>query len=273
MRRAKRALAVVAFTLVSCSTSAVPASTPTSDTVTLRLYATTAAIPLLHDLTTPYTEANPGIHFEIVTGDFQTVYDQLMTDRKGYLLTNHLPDGSGDNQLSAWPIGQDGIAVIVNPENPVTSLSTEQLRRIYLGHTTNWKEVGGADQPIVVLSREEGSGTRAEFERLLMGDRLTTQSAQIAPSSAAMASSVAQSAGSIGYVSMSYVDKTVQALKIDGVAPSTDTVFQNTYPLRSTLFVVGLAEPEDQYREFVGWIQSPDGQKEVGRHYAPLLSP
>src|SRR6185295_20060474 len=174
MRRAKHALVVVAFTLVSCSTAALPASTPTSDSVTLRVYATTATIPLLHDLTSRYSEANPSVTFEIFTGNFQTVFDRLMSNGDGYLLTNHLPDSAADLSLPAWPIGQDGIAIIVHPDNSAIGLTTEQLRRIYLGHVTNWNEVGGADEAIQVFSREEGSGTRAEFEELLMGDRLTT---------------------------------------------------------------------------------------------------
>jgi phosphate transport system substrate-binding protein len=271
MWRAKHALAVAAFTLASCSTSAPPSSTPTTDAVILRLYASTAAIPLLHDLTTHYTQTNSVVSFDIVTGDFQTVFNRLMSDNEGYLLTNHLPDSAAGAALPAWPIGQDGIAIIVHPDNPVTALTTEQLRRIYLGHITNWNEVGGADETIQVLSREEGSGTRAEFESLLMGERLTTQAAQIAPSSAAMLTSVAENPASIGYVSMSYLTDQVRVLAIDNVLPAVDTVANNTYPLRATLFVIGLAEPEAQYRAFIGWIQSPEGQELVGQHYAPLL--
>src|SRR5262249_20584057 len=172
-----------------------------------------------------------------------------------------------------WPIGQDGIAVIVNPANVPDGLSTNQLRSIYLGHVSNWSQVGGEDRAITVMSREDGSGTRAEFERLVMGARQTTQSAQIAPSSAAMVESIAKVKGSIGYVSMSYVDERVSALAIDDIEPTLDNVYNNVYPLRSTLYVIGLAEPEDDYRNFIYWIQSPPGQTIVAQHYAPLLRP
>jgi phosphate transport system substrate-binding protein len=273
MRRAKHTLAVVAFTLVSCSTSALPASTPTSDSVTLRVYATTAMIPLMHDLTSHYSEIHPTIRFEILSGDFQTVFHRMVSDGEGYLLTNHLPEGAVDSSPLAWPVGQDGTAIIVQPDNPVSGLTIEQLRRIYLGHITNWSEVGGLDEEIIVLSREEGAGTRAELERLLMGDRFTTQSAQIVPSSSAMMTSVAHTRGSIGYVSLSYLDESVRALSIEGVLPTLETVYENTYPIRSTIFVVGLSEPVDEYRAFIGWIQSPDGQEWVGKRYAPLLRP
>jgi phosphate transport system substrate-binding protein len=106
-----------------------------------------------------------------------------------------------------------------------------------------------------------------------MGARQTTQSAQVAPSSMTMVESVSKNKGSIGYVSMSYVDTTVRALAIDEVEPTLDNVYNNIYPLRSTMYVIGLTEPEGDYRNLIYWIQSPEGQAIVGQHYAPLLRP
>lgn len=273
IRRTRRTLAILAFTLVSCSTPVVPASTPTTNTVALRLYTTTAAVPLMRDLSARYTNIHPGITFDTVSGNFQTLYDQMMSEKQGYLLTTHLPDNRSGSSPLAWPVGQDGIAIVVHPDNPLTGLTSDDLRRIYLGHLSNWSEIGGESQDITVFSREDGSGTRAEFERLLMGERLTTQSAQLAPSSQAMVTAVATTPNSIGYVSMSYLDSTVRALSIDNVMPTPDTVYDNTYPLRSTLFIVGQEEPQDAYREFIGWVQGTEGQEIVGQRYAPLLRP
>ncbi|MCA0455934.1 MAG: phosphate ABC transporter substrate-binding protein [Chloroflexi bacterium] len=270
MWRPKHTLVMVTFALVSCSTPVAPASTPTHGAVTLRLYATTASIPLLNDLTSHYSETHPNVSFETTTGNFQTMIEQLQQNRDGYLLSNHLPD---DNNLLAWPIGQDGIAVIAHPQNPITGLTSEELRSIYLGHMGNWSELGGLDVPLTIMSREDGSSTRSEFEKLLLGERMTTKSAQIAPSSGAMLTSVAGMTNSIGYVSMSYLDSSVQALAIDGVKPSPATVYDNTYPLRSNLYIVGIDEPMNAYRDFIGWIQTPEGQEIVGMHYAPLPTP
>lgn len=270
MWRPRRSLVMVTFALVSCSAPVVPASTPTNGALTLRVYATTATLPLLTELTTEYTQAHSPVVFETLTGNFQAMMEQIRADDSAYLLTNHLPEA----EVSlAWPVGQDGIAVIVNDQNPMTTLSSQQLRNIYLGHVANWSEVGSFTEDMIVLSREDGSGTRAEFEKLLMGERLTTQSAQIAPSSEAMMSSVAALPGAIGYVSMGHLDSAVQPAAIDGVLPTPATVFDNTYPLRSTLYVIGFSEPEEAYREFIGWIQTPEGQRIVGLHYAPLPTP
>jgi phosphate transport system substrate-binding protein len=273
MRRTKRALAIVAFTLVSCSSTVVPASTPTSNSIILRLYATTPTIPLLEDLTAHYSQNYPSFVFETETGNYQTILDKLLAGEAPYALTNHLPDDSPDSPILAWPIGQDGIAVVVNPANTLINLSIDQLRGIYLGHYSNWNEIGGSDQDITVMSREDGSGTRAEFERLVMGARQTTLSAQVAPSSSAMVESVAGLSGAIGYVSMSYLDDRVRALSIDDAAPTLDNVSGNIYPLRATLYVMGLTEPEDDYLQFISWIQGQTGQDVVARQYAPLLRP
>ena len=270
MLRPRRTIVLVTFALVSCSAPVVPASTPTNGAMILRVYATTATVPLLNDLTTHYSQTHTPVVFETLSGNFQSMLEQVRTDKNAYLLTNHLPEAEAP---LAWPVGQDGIAVIVNSHNPVTALSSQQLRNIYLGHVSSWDEVGGEAEDMIILSREDGSGTRAEFEKLLMGERLTTQSAQIAPSSDAMVNSVASLPGAIGYVSMGYVNATVQPIAIDGVLPTPTTVSDNTYPLRSTLYVIGFSEPEDAYREFIGWIQTPEGQNIVGLHYAPLPRP
>ncbi|MFN8448680.1 MAG: phosphate ABC transporter substrate-binding protein [Anaerolineae bacterium] len=274
MGRASRTLAAVAFTLVSCSTQILPAATPTTNVTALRLYATTSTIPLVRTLTTTYNRLNPSITFEVSTGDYDAMSRAVLRDETAYLITSHLDD---DSPLWAAPIGQDGIAVIVHPDNNVTRLTTTQLRLIYQGWIEQWSDVGGRGGEILVVSRETGSGTRAEFESLIMGNRRTTPTAQIAPSSAAMVASVARQPDGIGFVSMSYVNDSVRALTLDGAAPTFDNVYDNIYPLRSILYVAGQHEPsaadelEAHYRAFIGWIQSPDGQALVGDDYAPLL--
>jgi phosphate transport system substrate-binding protein len=273
MRRAKRTLAIVALSLVSCSTPVLPASTPTSGPLKLRVYATTATLPLLNDLMARYSSLNPTITFEAISGNFDVVFESLLTDSSpSYLLTNHLPDENlNDTPTLAWPIGQDGIAVIVHPDNKVHDLTTDQLRSIYLGHVTNWQDVGGADLDLTILSREDGSGTRAEFERLVMGERLTTLAAQMATSSEALVTMVARDPGSIGYVSLSYLDDRVRALAVDGILPTPDSLYENHYPLRATLFIIGVQEPQEAERDFISWIQGVEGQQIVGERHAPLL--
>lgn len=275
MGRTRRAIVVVAFTLVSCSSHAHPAATPTLQITALRVYATTPTLPLINDLTTTYSRLNPSITFEIVSGDYESMMDGLLNGATPFFLTNHLPPEE-TTPVVAFPVGQDAIAVIVHPENDIDGMTTEQLRDIYQGWTNDWSEIGGFEQPIMVFSREDGSGTRIEFESLVMGDRRTTRMAQVAPSSAAMLTAVAREDGGIGYVSMSYLDERVRPLPINGVLPTARNVVNNTYPLRTFLYIAGLREPDGSqpedihYRAFIGWVQSADGQGVVARRYAPL---
>lgn len=241
----------------------------------LRLYATTATIPLVNDLTATYSRLNPSISFEIASGNYDAMMGRLLNGEMPFFLTNHLPP-ENSTPVVAFPVSQDGIATIVHPDNEVAGLTTTQLRDIYQGWVTNWNEVGGRDLPITVFSREDGSGTRAEFESLVMGDRRTTQVAQVVPSSAAAVTAVAREPGGIGYVSVGYLDSRVRALAVDGVLPTAENVLNNTYPLRTFLYIVGLREPDGSqpldihYRAFIGWVQSAAGQAVVSRRYAPL---
>src|SRR5690606_10759565 len=229
MRGAKRTLAIMALTLASCSAQIVPASTPTIDAVILRLNGTSATLPLLTDLTRSYAQIAPTVSFEINVTNYAAAVERAFGDDPIYFLTNHLPP---PEQSALWgaPVAQDGIAVITFPGSGVSDLTTEQLRAIYQGRITNWESVGGPRMGITVISRENGSGTRAEFERLVMGERQTTQTAQIAPSGSAAIASVARQPGSIGYVSIGHLNDSVQPVRINGVAPTQANVGQNLYP-------------------------------------------
>jgi len=265
-----RTIAVVALTttLVSCGSRAVPASTPTIPVETLRIYTTTATFPLTTDFIIAYPESHPQQALETHVGNFRVMLEALNSGEAPYFISNHLPS---ESLLWAAPIGQDGIAIITHVDVNLDGISIEQLRDIYQGRVARWSELGGESIEIVVLSREDGSGTRGEFEDMVMGWRQTTLNARIISSSAYMMESVAKLPGSIGYVSISYLNNSVRALAIDGIEPTQRNVFDNRYPLRSTIFVAGLEEPEGSYRTLIGWMQSPPGQAVVAQQYAPLF--
>ncbi len=271
MGHRQRTIVILALALAGCSSPLRPATTPTSDAVLIRLNATSATLPLINDLTRSYAQVTSGVSFEISSTNYEGAVRRAGSSDPVYFLTNHLPPE--DDQIWGAPLGQDGIAIITHLGNPVGSLSIDQLRAIYQGQINNWAALGGPAMTITVISREEGSGTRAEFNRQVMGERRTTQSAHIAPNSAAVITSVARQMGSIGYVSVSYLDSSVQPLRLDEVAPTQANVQANTYPLRTTLFIAGPGEPEGPLRQFIAWAQSPAGQAVVGEHYSPLLTP
>lgn len=273
MKAPKRALAIVAITaLVSCSSPRMPANTPDNATVTppLRIYATTATLPLVTELTSSYAEQN--IMVETRSGNLQSMLAKILEGEAPYFVTNHLPT---DSPLWAAPLAQDALAIIVNPAVSIRNLTFDQLRDLYQGKISNWSELNGPDLPVSVVTREDGSGTRAQFEAQAMGPRLTTRMALLASSNQNMLDIVLATPGAIGYVSQAYTASSeVSVLALNGILPTLENIASSRYALRTTIFIAGLREPrDDAYRAFIGWAQSPAGQAVIARRYAPLLMP
>jgi len=140
-----------------------------------------------------------------------------------------------------YPVGTviavDGLAVIVHPSCPVQGLTTDQIRDIYTGKITNWKELGGPNVAIVMISRDTNSGTYESFESLVMNKMKISDKAEYVGSSGAIRSRVQSTPAAIGYVGLGFVDKTVKALKVDGVYPDNAAVTSGAYPIARPLFM------------------------------------
>ncbi|MEQ8672393.1 MAG: substrate-binding domain-containing protein [Aggregatilineales bacterium] len=275
MRRAKRTLAILALTtstLVSCTGTITPASPPATTVEALRLYTTTATRPLTNSLAAAFNESGFTSSIDSRNGNYLTILGQVERGEAPYFITNHLPANS---PLWTAPIGQDAITIIAHPDMQLDNLTLDQLREIYQGRITSWETLGGDAQNITVFSREEGSATRYEFERLLMGNSTTIASARIAASTQSMIDSIIRTPGAIGYVSMGFLNATdqsnlVHVFALAGTIPTIETTIANLYPLRSSIFVVGMSEPQGIYRQFIAWMQSPAGQAIMSTYYAPL---
>lgn len=167
------------------------------------------------------------------------------------------------------PIAYDGIAVIVNPANQVDSLTVAQLRDIYAGKITNWNQVGGDDRQIDLVNRDEASGTREAFKKIVMGDEATfDRSAVVLPGTGQVRDVVARSVSAIGYISYGFVsprftDTKVKALILDGVAPSEKTVASRRYPIARTLHFFTKGEPKGLVKDFIDYVLSPKVQQGV----------
>ena len=147
------------------------------------------------------------------------------------LSSRALKDEEKASGLTETILAYDGIAVIVNPENPVEDLTLEDIAKIYTGEITNWSEVGGNDAEIVLIGREAGSGTRSGFEEIVEVKDLC-QYRQELSSTGDVITTVAQNPGAIGYASLASVKDTVKAVKVAGVAPSEETVKDGTYAIQ-----------------------------------------
>ncbi|MBS1402475.1 MAG: phosphate ABC transporter substrate-binding protein [Oscillospiraceae bacterium] len=161
--------------------------------------------------------------------------------------------------LTETKLALDGIAVVVNPENPVEDLTLEQIAQIYTGEITNWSEVGGSDAEIVVIGREAGSGTRDGFESIT-GTGEACQYRQELTSTGDVITTVAQNPDAIGYASLASVEDSVKALSVDGVQPSEGTVKDGSYAIqRPFVLVTRTDEPlSDVAQAFFNFATSAD---------------
>jgi phosphate transport system substrate-binding protein len=137
----------------------------------------------------------------------------------------------------ATVIAVDGIAVIVHPSCPVMGLTVDQVRDLYTGTITNWKELGGPNVAIVLISRDTNSGTYETFESLVMNKQKISDKAEYVGSNGAIRARVQSTPAAIGYVGLGFVDKTVKALKVNGIMPDKQTVTAGTYPIARPLFM------------------------------------
>ena len=173
--------------------------------------------------------------------------------------------------MQVHTIALDGIAVVVNPNIEMNALTKDQVRDVFAGTITNWNEVGGPDAAIAVIAREEGSGTRAAFEELVMGEGNPIVAGVLLPSNGAVRTAVAETADAIGFVSLGYLDDTIKALAIDGVAPTAETAASGEYPVVRPLNMMTMGDGSDLAQAFIAYILSPNGQRIVaGEGYIPV---
>jgi phosphate transport system substrate-binding protein len=172
-------------------------------------------------------------------------------------------------------VALDGLPILVHPSNPVSSLTIDQVRDIYLGKITNWKEVGGPDKKIVMISRDTNSGTYETFEGKVMNKEKIAQGAEYVGSNGAVRARVQSTPAAIGYAGLGFVDRTVKALTINGVYPNKKTVISGKYPIARPLFMVTNGYPQmgSHVYQFVTLHLSPKGQEIIERiGFVPVTS-
>lgn len=164
-------------------------------------------------------------------------------------------------------IARDGIAVIVHPSNGVDSLTIDQVKAMYKGEVTNWKDLGGTDTQIVVIGRDSASGTREFFHEFVMNKEDFVQTQLEKNSNGAIQSTIAQTPGSIGYVGLGYIDETVKPVSIDNgttaIEPTVENVISGEYPVSRSLYMITKGEPTGLAAEFLAYIMSQEGQELV----------
>ena len=168
-----------------------------------------------------------------------------------------------------YVIAYDGITVVVNPNNPISKLTFNQLRGIYNGSISNWKQVGGEDKPISAISRDSSSGTYADFKKdVLFGDEFRPDALTQA-TTGGIVTEVAQNPNAIGYIGFAYVDNSIKVLSLDkgngSVLPTTQSILSGTYPVSRSLYFYTNGEPAGLTKEFNDFVLSEKGQNIVSK--------
>lgn len=171
-----------------------------------------------------------------------------------------------------FAVAYDCIVPVVHPENTLSGITLAQIKDLYLGKIKNWKEIGGPDAPVVVISRDTSSGTYEVWEEKVMKKERVFPGALLQASNGAVVQAVSKNKNAIGYIGLGYVDKNVKALMVDRVQGSAETTLNGTYPISRPLFMFTPGWPKGDVLKFITFVLNPQkGQKyiaEIG--FVPL---
>lgn len=241
------------FALSACSSD--------SSSQSITVAGSTTCLPIAEIASEAYSEKT-GIDV-LVSGLGSSAGIEAVSNGTADIATSSraLNDDEQDLGLSPIVIAHDGIAVIVNEENPVDNLSVDQLRDIYAGKIVNWSEVGGNDLEIQLVNRDEASGTREAFKTIVMDGQDFDRSAAVLPGTGQVRDVVSRSEGAIGYISMGFVKSkyattTVKALSVNHVEPLEKTVSSGGYPISRDLYFFVKGTPSSESQGYIDYVLS-----------------
>lgn len=241
-----------------------PAASITALTGTLKVTGSTSIQPYADELARAFEAKYKGTKV-LVSGGGSSVGVKSATDGTADIGTSSrdLTVNETSAGIEGIVIAYDGIVIIVHKNNPVQGLTTKQIRDIFSGNITNWKDVGGNDAPIAVVTRDSASGTRKAFEELVMGKGVNiTSTAYQTSATGSEIGYISGNPNAIGYISYGSLDGSVKAIKVDGVAASVSTIKDNTYKIqRPFLYVVKKGEVSPLAQAFIDFTLSAEGQE------------
>lgn len=250
-------LALIALILAACSGSSRQQSV--SERVIVNIAGSTSVMPFSEKLAEHFMLEHPTFAINVQAGGSTAGIQACITHTVDIGMCSR--ELKGDEQvLTAIPICYDGIAIVLNPLNPVTSLALSQVRNIFNGTIKNWKELGWIDRRIDAVSREEGSGTRGAFEELVMGGDTIDDATMVQDSNGSVREVVATDPYAIGYLSLGIVDARVTAVAIDGVKPSPVTIHEKQYKIVRPFLYLTMGTPSEAAQLFIRYVLSDAGQ-------------
>lgn len=241
---------------------------------TITAVGSSAAQPLVELAGEEFTKDNPNQYVNVQGGGTGTGLSQIQqgaVDIGDSDLFAEQKSGIDASNLVDHRICAVGMVPVVNKGVSVDTLTIKQLRQIFSGEITNWKEVGGKNQPITIINRADGSGTRASFQEDVMGNAQFAR-AQEQDSSGMVRQIVDNTAGSISYLAMPYLNDTVKTMKIDNVSPTIKNIENNTWKIWSYEHLYTNGKPTGMTKEFLDYIMTTEVQNNVVKklRYVPI---
>ena len=269
----KKFLVLLFIFALAAGVSAEPLDAFRNLSGTLDIAGGTAHIPVMTQAAQDIMSFNPEIRITVAGGGSGVGIKQVGEGLAGIGNTGRPLKASEIEKygLKSFPFAIDGVALAVNPDNPVRNLTTEQVQAIYSGKITDWKELGGTEGAINLYGREDGSGTRETFTDKLFGKGELSSAVNVVNSNGAMKTAIAQDTRAIGYVGIGHLDNSIAGVAVDGHVPSQENAASGEYPVVRNLLMNTKGEPEGLTAAFIDYIYSEPGAKIIEKSgYIPL---
>ena len=240
----------------------------------------TTVLPIAQASLEAYMKKNPGVQISLSGGGsgegikalLDKTTDIADSSREIKKEEIELAEKNGVKPV-AHVVAYDAIIPVVHPKNKVKDLSIDQLSQIYQGKITNWKEVGGEDLKIVVISRDSSSGTFETWDHFVMKKAKVAPQAQMLASNGAIVTAVSKNRYAIGYLGMGYVNKSLKSVQVNGKTATVQTALSKEYPLSRELYMYTNGEPTGEVAKFIAFVKSADVQKIVAKEgFVPLVA-
>jgi phosphate transport system substrate-binding protein len=246
----------------------------------LVIKGSTTVLPIAQKVAEAYMQQNPDVKISLSGGGSGNGIKALIdgstdiADSSRFIKDKEVKLAVEKGQYPVpFAVAYDCIVPVVNPSNPVVNLTMEQLKAVYKGEIKNWKDVGGPDRPIVVISRDTSSGTYEVWHKKVMKKERVFPGALLQASNGAIVQAVSKNKNAMGYIGLGYMDESVKPLMVNGIKGSEETTLNGTYPISRPLFMFTSGWPTGDTLNFINFVLHPEkGQKYVGEAgFVPLF--
>ncbi|MDR2357767.1 MAG: substrate-binding domain-containing protein [Oscillospiraceae bacterium] len=229
----------------------------------VKISGSTTLLPIMQAAADELVKANSGLSIAVAGGGSGAGINDTRDGANNVGMSSRELTADEKATLTPIAVAGDGIAIIVHPSNPVSSLTKEQAAGIFSGEIKNWRDVGGNNAPIFVQTRETGSGTLSTLEEMLLDKNPVVGTATPFTSSALIKQAVAKSENAVGFDSVGFVDSTVKAVALDGASPGEQTVKDGSYPLSRSLYVLTKGRAEGLGARLIDYLRTTGVQNNI----------